>query len=100
MHITPREKDKLLMYLAGQVANSRKAKGLKLNYIEALAIISSEIVEAAREGKIVEQVQKDAVTYLKKEDVMEGVPEMIESVQVEATFCDGTKLVTVLNPIN
>ncbi|MCK5493983.1 MAG: urease subunit gamma [Candidatus Omnitrophica bacterium] len=100
MHITPREKDKLLMYLAGQVAYSRKGKGLKLNYVEALAIISSEIVEAAREGKTVEQVQKAAVTYLKKEDVMEGVPEMIESVQVEATFCDGTKLVTVLNPIN
>jgi urease gamma subunit len=100
MHLSPREKDKLLIYLAGQVAYSRKNKGLKLNYVEALAIISTEIIEGAREGKTVTQLQEESVAILKKDDLLEGVAEMLECVQVEATFPDGTKLVTVLNPIH
>lgn len=99
MHLTPREKDKLLVYLAGQVAYSRKNKGLKLNYVEAVAIISAEIIEGAREGKTVSQLQEQAVRLIKKEDLLEGIAEMLECVQVEATFPDGTKLVTVFNPI-
>lgn len=99
MHLTIREKEKLLLYLAAQVAYSRKNKGLKLNYSEAVAIISSEIIEGAREGKTVTQLRTEAIKLIKKGDVLEGVPEMIDCVQVEATFPDGTKLVTVLNPI-
>lgn len=99
MHLTPREKEKLLIYLAAQLAYARKNKGLKLNYTEAVAIISSEVMEGAREGKTVRQLQKEAAGLIKKEDVLEGVAEMVECVQVEATFPDGTKLVTVLNPI-
>ncbi len=99
MHLTNREKEKMFIYLAAQLARERKKKGLKLNYPEAVAIISSEIIEAAREGKMVTQVQKEAVKLLKKEDVLEGIAEMIDCVQVEATFLDGTKLVTVFNPI-
>lgn len=99
MHLTQREKDKLLIYVAALVADSRRKKGLKLNYAESIAIISSEIIEGAREGKSVTQLQEYAMKLLKKEDVLEGVPEMVECVQVEATFPDGTKLVTVLNPI-
>jgi urease subunit gamma len=99
MHLTPREKDKLLIFTAGQVARVRRERGLKLNYTEAVAIISAEILEGARDGKSVTQLQEEAVRLLKKEDVMEGIAEMVDCVQVEATFPDGTKLVTVLNPI-
>jgi len=99
MHLTPREKEKLLLYLAAQVSYTRKNKGLKLNYIEAVAIISAELIEWAREGKTVTQIQKKAVKLLKKKDVLDGVAEMIDCVQAEATFPDGTKLITVFNPI-
>ena len=99
MHLTQREKDKLLIYLASQLAHERKKKGLKLNYPEALAMISAEIIEGARGGKNIAELQDEATKILKKEDVMEGVSEMVDCVQVEATFTDGTKMVTVLNPI-
>ena len=99
MELTPREKDKLLLFTAALVAERRKAKGLKLNYPEAMAIISAEVMEGAREGKTVAELMDYGRTILTAEDVMEGVPEMIHEVQVEATFPDGTKLVTVHNPI-
>lgn len=99
MHLTPRETEKLLLHLAGELAKKRKARGLKLNYPESIALISSELLEAARDGKSVAQLMQEGATYLKREDVMDGVPEMIHDVQIEATFPDGTKLVTVHNPI-
>jgi urease subunit gamma len=99
MHLTSREKEKLLIYLAGQLAYGRKRKGLKLNYPEAVAMVSAEILEGAREGKSVTEIQEEVTKILKKEDVMEGVSEMVDCLQVEATFPDGTKLVTVFNPI-
>ena len=99
MELTPREKDKLLLYTAAIVARDRKQRGVKLNYPEAVALISSEIVEGAREGKSVAELMSYGTTLLKRDDVMEGIPEMIHDVQVEATFPDGTKLVTVHNPI-
>jgi len=99
MELSPREKDKLLLYTAAIVARDRKQRGVKLNYPEAIALISSEIVEGAREGKSVAELMSYGTTLLKREDVMEGIPEMIHDVQVEATFPDGTKLVTVHNPI-
>lgn len=99
MELTPREKDKLLLYTAAIVARDRKQRGVKLNYPEAIALISSEIVEGAREGRSVAELMSYGTTLLKREDVMEGIPEMIHDVQVEATFPDGTKLVTVHNPI-
>ncbi len=99
MHLTSREKEKLLIYLAGQLAHGRKRKGLKLNYPEAVAMVSAEILEGAREGKSVTEIQEEATKILKKEDVMEGVSEMLDCLQVEATFPDGTKLVTVFNPV-
>lgn len=99
MELTPREKDKLLLYTAAIVARDRKQRGVKLNYPEAIALISAEIVEGAREGKSVAELMSYGTTLLKREDVMEGIPEMIHDVQVEATFPDGTKLVTVHNPI-
>lgn len=99
MYLTQREKDKLLVYVASQLARERKKKGLKLNYPEAVAIISNEIIEGAREGKTVAELQEKAAKILRKEDVLEGIAEMIDCLQVEATFLDGTKLVTVLNPI-
>lgn len=99
MELTPREKDKLLIFTAGLVAERRKAKGLKLNYPEAVAYISSAILEGAREGRGVADLMSYGTTLLKREEVMEGIPEMISDVQVEATFPDGTKLVTVHNPI-
>jgi len=99
MDLTPREKDKLLLYTAAIVARDRKQRGVKLNYPEAIALISSEIVEGAREGKSVAELMSYGTTLLKRDEVMEGVPEMIHDVQVEATFPDGTKLVTVHNPI-
>ena len=99
MELSPREKDKLLIFTAALVAERRKAKGLKLNYPETIALISAEIMEGAREGKTVAQCMSYGRTILTREDVMEGVPEMVQDVQVEATFPDGTKLVTVHNPV-
>ncbi|WP_455197919.1 urease subunit gamma [Kaarinaea lacus] len=99
MELSPREKDKLLLFTAALLAERRKAKGLKLNYPEAVAYISAEILEGAREGKSVAELMSYGATLLKREDVMDGIAEMIPEVQVEATFPDGTKLVTVHNPI-
>jgi urease subunit gamma len=99
MELTPREKDKLLIFTAALLAERRKAKGLKLNYPEAVALISAAIMEGAREGRSVSELMSSGSTLLKRADVMEGVPEMIPDIQVEATFPDGTKLVTVHNPI-
>ncbi len=99
MELTPREKDKLLLFTAALLAERRMAKGLRLNYPEAVAFISAAVMEGAREGKRVAQLMDEGRMLLKREDVMEGVPEMIHDVQVEATFPDGTKLVTVHNPI-
>jgi len=99
MHLTPRESEKLLLYLAGELAQKRKDRGLKLNYPEAIALISSHLQEGARDGQSVAQLMHYGATILKREDVMEGVPEMIEEIQIEATFPDGTKLVTVHDPI-
>lgn len=99
MHLTPRESEKLLLHLAGELAAKRKARGLKLNYPEAIAYISSHLLEAARDGKTVAQLMQYGTTLLKAADVMTGIPEMIHEVQIEATFPDGTKLVTVHNPI-
>ncbi len=99
MHLTPRETEKLMLYLAGEVAAKRKARGLKLNYPESIAYISSALIEAARDGKSVAFLMEWGSTLLKREDVMEGIPEMIADVQIEATFPDGVKLVTVHSPI-
>jgi urease subunit gamma len=99
MQLTPQEKDKLLIFTAALVAERRKARGLKLNYPEAIAYISAAILEGARDGQTVAELMNYGTTLLKYEEVMEGVPEMIHEVQVEATFPDGTKLVTVHNPI-
>ncbi|MCG7919170.1 MAG: urease subunit gamma [Candidatus Thiodiazotropha taylori] len=99
MELTPREKDKLLLFTAGLLAERRKDKGLKLNYPEAMAYISCAILEGAREGRTVAELMDHGRTLLSSEDVMEGVAEMIHEVQVEATFPDGTKLVTVHDPI-
>ncbi|BCD97401.1 urease subunit gamma [Marinagarivorans cellulosilyticus] len=99
MELTPREKDKLLLFSAAQLAERRKARGLKLNYPEAVALISFEIMEGARDGKTVAQLMAFGRTLLTVDDVMEGVEHMVHEVQVEATFPDGTKLVTVHNPI-
>ena len=99
MHLTPRESEKLLLFLAGELARKRKDRGLKLNYPEAVALISSELQEAARDGRTVAELMQFGATILSREDVMEGVPEMIHDVQIEATFPDGTKLVTVHQPI-
>ena len=99
MELSPREKDKLLLFTAGLLAERRKAKGLKLNYPESVAYISCAIVEGAREGKTVAELMEYGTTLLTRNDVMEGIAEMIHEVQVEATFPDGTKLVTVHKPI-
>lgn len=99
MHLTPREQEKLLIVVAADLARRRQARGLKLNYVEAIAILSSEIMEAARDGKTVAEIMGFGTSILKRDDVMEGVPEMIHEVQVEATFPDGTKLVTIHDPI-
>jgi len=99
MHLSPRETEKLLLFLAGELAEKRLARGLKLNYPEAIALISSRLQEAARDGKSVAGLMQYGATILKRKDVMEGIPEMIHDVQIEATFPDGTKLVTVHNPI-
>lgn len=99
MELTPRDKDKLLLFTAGLLAERRRAKGLKLNYPEAIALISCEIMEGAREGRSVAEMMSAGRRILSREDVMEGVAEMVDEVQVEATFPDGTKLVTVHHPI-
>ncbi|HFS0147581.1 TPA: urease subunit gamma [Acinetobacter baumannii] len=99
MELNPTEKDKLLIFTAGLVAERRKARGLKLNYPEAVAFISAALLEGARDGMTVSELMHFATTLLKREDVMDGVPEMIAEVQVEATFPDGSKLVTVHQPI-
>lgn len=99
MHLSPRETEKLLLFLAGELAEKRKARGLKLNYPEAIALISSHLMEAARDGRSVAELMQYGATILTRNDVMEGVAEMIHDVQIEATFPDGTKLVTVHDPI-
>ena len=99
MHLTAREQEKLLIFLASELARKRQARGLKLNYPEAIAILSAEIMEAARDGKSVAETMVFGTTILKREDVMDGVAEMVHEVQVEATFPDGTKLVTIHDPI-
>ena len=99
MELSPREKDKLLVFTAALLAERRKARGLKLNYPEAVALISAAIMEGARDGRTVAELMSEGATILRHEDVMEGVAELIPEVQVEATFPDGTKLVTVHNPI-
>ena len=100
MELTPREKDKLLIFTAGLLAERRKARGLKLNYPEAVAYISAAILEGARDGRTVAELMSYGAELLTRADVMDGIPEMIPEVQVEATFPDGTKLVTVHNPIH
>ncbi len=99
MDLTPREKDKLLIFTAALLAERRRARGLKLNYPEAIALISAAVMEGARDGKSVAALMSEGRTLLSRDDVMEGVPEMIHDIQVEATFPDGTKLVTVHQPI-
>ncbi|MCZ8253703.1 MAG: urease subunit gamma [Hylemonella sp.] len=99
MELTPREKDKLLIFTAALLAERRMARGLKLNYPEAVAFLSAAVMEGARDGKSVAQLMSEGRNLLKRSDVMEGVPEMIPDIQVEATFPDGTKLVTVHQPI-
>jgi urease subunit gamma len=99
MDLTPREKDKLLLFTAALLAERRKARGLKLNYPESVALISAAVLEGARDGRTVAQLMSEGRNILTREDVMEGVPEMIPDIQVEATFPDGTKLVTVHQPI-
>jgi urease subunit gamma len=99
MELTPREKDKLLIFTAALLAERRKARGLKLNYPEAIALISAAIMEGARDGRTVAELMSYGATILTRDDVMDGIAELISEVQVEATFPDGTKLVTVHNPI-
>ena len=99
MELTPREKDKLLIFTAALLAERRRARGLKLNYPESLALISAAVMEGARDGKTVAQLMSEGRSILTRADVMDGVPEMIPDIQVEATFPDGTKLVTVHQPI-
>ena len=99
MELTPREKDKLLIFTAALLAERRKARGLKLNYPEAVALISAAVMEGARDGRSVAELMSDGRAVLTRADVMDGVPEMIPDIQVEATFPDGTKLVTVHQPI-
>ncbi len=99
MHLTPREQEKLMIFMAAELARKRRARGLKLNHPESVALIAAELLEGARDGRSVAELMEAGTKVLKREDVMEGVPEMIHDVQVEATFPDGTKLVTVHSPI-
>jgi urease gamma subunit len=99
MHLTPREQEKLLIFTAAEVARRRRGRGLKLNHPEALALITAEILEGIRDGRSVSELMETGLGILRRDDVMEGVPEMIEEVQVEGTFPDGTKLVTIHHPI-
>ena len=100
MELTPREKDKLLVFVAAQLAEQRRARRVKLNYPESVALISAAIMEGARDGRSVAELMIAGTEILSAEDVMEGIPEMLQEVQIEATFPDGTKLVTVHNPIS
>jgi urease subunit gamma len=99
MHLSPREQEKLLIVVAADLARRRRDRGLKLNHPESIALITAEIFEGARDGRSVAELMSHGATILHRADVMEGVPEMIPEIQVEATFPDGTKLVTVHNPI-
>ena len=99
MDLTPREKDKLLVFVAAELAAKRKARGVKLNYPESVALITASILEGARDGKSVATLMSEGATILTRDDVMPGIPEMLHEVQIEATFPDGTKLVTVHDPI-
>ena len=99
MHLTPREQEKLMLFTAGELARKRRARGLKLNHPEAVALIASELLEGARDGRTVAELMDAGTRLLTRDDVMEGVPDMIHDVQIEATFPDGTKLVTVHRPI-
>jgi urease subunit gamma len=99
MHLSPREQEKLLIVVAGDLARRRRDRGLKLNYPETIALITSELLEAARDGKSVAELMSLGTTFVRRDEVMEGVPEMIHDIQVEATFPDGTKLVTVHHPV-
>ena len=99
MHLTPREQDKLLIFMAAEVARRRRARGLRLNYPEALALITAEVLEGIRDGRSVSELMAFGITILNRGDVMEGVPEMMDEVQVEGTFPDGSKLVTIHGPI-
>ena len=99
MHLTPREQEKLLVFTAAELARRRRARGLKLNHPEAMALITAEILEGIRDGRSVSELMAAGLTILSRDDVMEGVPEMLDEVQVEGTFPDGTKLVTVHSPI-
>ena len=99
MHLTPREQDKLLIFVAAEVARRRRARGLKLNHPEALALITAEVLEGIRDGRTVSELMAWGVAILTRDEVMEGVPEMLEEVQVEGTFPDGTKLVNIHHPI-
>jgi urease subunit gamma len=99
MHLSPQERDKLLIHVAADVARARQARGLRLNYPEAVALITDHVVEGARDGRSVAELMSSGREVLRREQVLEGIPEMIDSVQVEATFPDGTKLVTVHSPI-
>jgi urease gamma subunit len=99
MHLTPREIEKLLIFTAADVARRRRQRGLKLNYPEAMALITAEILEGVRDGRSVADLMQYGSTILTRDDVMEGVPEMIDAIQVEGTFPDGTKLITVHDPI-
>ena len=99
MHLTPREQEKLMIFVAAELARKRQVRGVKLNYPEAVALISAEILEAARDGKSVADIMVLGTKVLKRDDLMDGIPEMLHEVQVEATFPDGTKLVTVHDPI-
>ena len=99
MHLTPREVDKLLIFVAAEVARRRRERGLKLNYPEAMALISAESLEGARDGQSVAELMRSGGQILRRDEVMEGMPEMLTEVQIEATFPDGTKLVTVHDPL-
>ena len=99
MHLTPREQEKLLIFTAAEVARRRRGRGLKLNHPESVALITAELLEGIRDGRSVSELMAFGATILRRDDVMEGVPEMVDEVQVEGTFPDGTKLVTVHQPI-
>lgn len=99
MRLSPQEKDKLLIYLAGQLAKDRRERGIKLNYPETVAYLSAAVMEGARAGGTVAQLMSEGLTWLSREDVMPGIAEMVDEIQVEATFPDGTKLVTLHHPI-
>ena len=100
MHLSPQEKDKLLIFSAALLAERRLSRGLKLNYPETIAFLSFQVLEGARDGKSVSQLMSEGTTWLSKSQVMEGIPEMVDEVQIEAVFPDGTKLVTIHNPVS